>query len=379
MNIMFYYESLNLGGQQTQNYNLIKRLKKQGHDLHHTYLYGDVLTEKMAEYAKIQQFPMILGPREYLRKPWKVWSIVSKLVKYGKSNKIDLIISGSGLGSLMSGIAARILGIKHYRLIGCSLVQVERTLYKIYRWIRIDSVIDGYFGWPGVFAELEQKGVPLTKCHELTNAVDSDVFFPIDEDQKAQWRNKLDIKDELVIGWIGRIATNMQVGNTVALGKELLDRGFKDFKMLLVGGGEWYEGIQDLIRDHGLTDHVVLTNWVPMEDVNSYINIMDIVPLLEEDPHGGSIVREAMAVGKVALSVDGSSGSQARFMSGEHAVLVAPDDFLRKAADEVLKLANDKNQMNIIGEHARRYAQKHMSFDTQVDIILDTVRANGLA
>ncbi len=378
MNIMFFYESLNLGGQQTQNYNLIKRLKKQGHDLHHTYLYGDVLTEKMSEYAKLQQFPMTFGSRDYLRKPWKVWSIIAKLVKYIKNNNIELVLSGSGIGSLMSGIAARLAGIKHYRMLGCSLVQVERTLYKLYRWIRIDSVIDGYFGWPGVFAELKLKGVPSKKCHEMANAVDSDIFFPVGEDQKAQWRDKLGIKDELVIGWIGRIATNMQVGNTVLLGKELLDRGFKDFKLLLVGGGDWYEGIQGLIRDHGLTDHVVLTNWVPMEDVNSYINIMDIVPLLEEDPHGGSIIREAMAVGKVALSVDGSSGSQARFMSGDHAVLVASDDFLRNAADEVLKLVDDKKLMVEIGKHARRYALKHMSFDSQVDTILNAVRATGL-
>ena len=134
------------------------------------------------------------------------------------------------------------------------------------------------------------------------------------------------------------------------------------------------DGLRAMIDDLGLSDRSVVTGWVPMEQVCRHINAMDIVPLLESDPQGGSIVREAMACGRVALSVDGASGTQRRFMQGDHAVLVPPEQFLERAADVVVALAGDPADRDRIGGNARRYAVSAMSFDTQV---LTMLRAFG--
>jgi len=107
-----------------------------------------------------------------------------------------------------------------------------------------------------------------------------------------------------------------------------------------------------------------------MEQVNRYVNAMDIVPLLEEDPQGGSIVREAMACGRIALSVDGTSGTQRRFMPAGAAILVPPGQFVAAAADAILTLADDPQARATIGKNARRYAVHHMSFDAQAVTLL---------
>jgi glycosyltransferase involved in cell wall biosynthesis len=375
MNILFFYESMNLGGQQTQTYNLVKRIAAAGHEVSWVYLSGEGMQDMVRPYALLQRIPVSLQGRDYLFRPWRVWRIVRELRAFARSRGANAIISGSGLGSLICGLAARSLGILHLRLLGCSLIQVEKMLYRFYRWIRIDALIDGYFGWPAVFDELHSKGVRAGKFIDLGNAVDTNVFRPLGEQERAEVRAGLGIAPgELVIGWIGRISPDMQVGNTLALGALLQERGMHAIRLLFVGGGPWLEGFKAQCRSRGVEARSLFTDWVPVAEVNRLINAMDIVPLLEADPQGGSIVREAMACGRVALSVDGPGGTQRRFMPPGAAVLVPAVDFLAAAADACQALAADAVARERLGQNARRHAVLHMSFDAQVSIVLDTCR-----
>lgn len=371
MNIVFFYESLALGGQQTQTYQLVRRLAERGHRMSWVYLCGGGLEAQVAEHARIRRIARPFGKKDYLLRPWRILGAAYELSTWMRAERADIVVSGSGIGSLVAGLASRRTGARHFRLVGCSLQQIERTLYRVYRWCGIDRLIDGYFGWPAVFDELASKGVSREKFIEVDNAVDTEMFVPLTEEERKEIRRSLGIEaDELVIGWIGRVAENMQVGNTVDLCAELRRRGFDRFRLLAVGGGPWMDALRSKIDRLGLTRHSLLTDWVPMEQVNRYVNAMDIVPLLEEDPQGGSIVREAMACGRIALSVDGSSGTQRRFMPAGAAVLVPPEQFISAAADAVLALAADLPGRSSIGENARRYAVQHMSFDTQAATLL---------
>ena len=375
MNILFFYESANLGGQQTQMYNLIKRLAKRGHRISWVYLFGSGIEQAAASYATMEKIPTPLRHKDYLRKPWKLLVIARGLTKFCRVTEPEVIISGSGIGSLICGLVARRLGVQHYRLVGGSLLQVERTLYRVYRWIKIDTLVDGYFGWPAVFDELRSRGVPNYKFAEIQNAVDTEMFFPQSPTQREDTRSSLGIRpDELVIGWIGRVARNMQVWDTVKLAERLRDIGFGRFKLLFVGGGPDFQELKELVKCTRLDSHAIYTDWIPMVEVNRYVNAMDVVPLLEADPHGGSIVREAMACGRVAISVDGDTATQRRFMLPDCSILVPPDDYIDAAAKAIVSLVEDRRALERLGYNARRYAEKHMSFDAQVQVILDTVQ-----
>lgn len=371
VNIVFFYESIELGGQQTQTYQLVRRIAAQGHSVSWAYTQGSAMKPRVEEHARVRRVGDRIGSKDYLRRPWRVVAAVWALAAWLRAERADVVVSGSGIGSLIAGLAARRTGVRHFRLVGCSLRQVEPTLYRVYRWCGIDRLIDGYFGWPAVFAELAGRGVPPRKFIELNNAVDTELFLPLPASEREQIRCTLGIApDEVVVGWIGRISPDMQVGNTVQLCATLRRRGLDRFRLLLVGGGPWMDGLRAIISELGLADRSLLTGWVPMEQVCRYINAMDIVPLLEPDPQGGSIVREAMACGRVALSVDGASGTQRRFMQADHAVLVPPQQFLERAADAVLSLASDPSARDRIGGNARRYAVSEMSFDVQVRTLL---------
>jgi glycosyltransferase involved in cell wall biosynthesis len=169
----------------------------------------------------------------------------------------------------------------------------------------------------------------------------------------------------------------MQVWATVELGAKLRESGFDRFKLLFVGGGPDFDELKAMVKRCGLVPYSIFTEWVPMEEVNRFVNVMDIVPLLESDPHGGSIVREAMACGRVALSVDGASGTQRRFMPPDCSILVSPEDYVGAAADAVLRLARDRSAMESMGRNARAYAREHMSFDAQANTLLEAIQQRG--
>lgn len=375
MNILFFYESMNLGGQQTQTYYLVRHMAAAGHEMSWAYLFGEGVQSLAAPHAALQRIPIPLEDRDYLFRPWKLWQIARALTALCRERRAQVIVSGSGIGSLICGWAARRLGIPHFRLVGCSLVQVERMLYRFYRVIRIDRLIDGYFGWPAVLDELRQKGVPERKLHLVGDSVDTERFFPLPEAQRAQVRASLGIApDEIVIGWLGRVAQNMQVGNTLELGARLREQGVPRIRLLFVGGGPWLAELRALAAQRGLAS-AIFTDWVPFAEVNRYINAMDIVPLLEADPQGGSIMREAMACGRVALSVDGVRATQRRFMLPEATVLVPPEDFIGAAAAACARLAADGAARAALGARAREYAQTRMSFETQARIMTQAFAA----
>ena len=55
VNIVFFYESINNGGQQTQTYNLTKTIRQLGHNVSWVYLFGNDL--KKNNIARDCSFP----------------------------------------------------------------------------------------------------------------------------------------------------------------------------------------------------------------------------------------------------------------------------------------------------------------------------------
>ncbi len=375
MRIVFYYESIDLGGQQTQTYQLMRALAAFGHQVTWIYLSGVALRSKVQEIGSAFHLDVPLASRDYIKRPWRIVRILNRLTRALRELEADLVVSGSGLGSIIAGIASRTNKIYHVRLVGCSLVQVEKTLYRWYSVLQVDRVIDKYLAWPAVFVELSKKGVHHSKFVELNNAVDTTMFFPLSSEEIEQTRLSLGFTaEDFIIGWVGRLAPNMQVWNTVKLVALLKQRGLRRVRLLVVGGGVSEDAVRLEIEKNGLRDECRLLGWVPMEDVNKYINIMDVIPLLEEDPQGGSIMREAMACGRVALSVEGVSGTQGRFMKAGCAILVKPLQFVDDACQEVLFLAQNPQVMRKMGDQARRYAVSEMSFEKQATTLLNVAR-----
>jgi glycosyltransferase involved in cell wall biosynthesis len=369
LHVAFHYPGINLGGQQTYTLGLMRELVALGHRVSWIYHHGDALRADIERVGAAHRLPMPrfnagrFGVQRVLNRQY-YWRVGAHLVRrLCRTQAVDVLITASTPDSIIGNAVARRTGTRHVRILGGSLRQVEpHWLARWPRW-RLDAGISGYLGWDAVLEELMDVGVPRHKCVTLPFPVDTARHHPLPPARRLEIRRGLGLRDDaLVIGWIGRTNRNMQVWDTVALARRLRARGFENFQLLLVGGGDDFDALGREVREAGLADRSILTGWMPYDAMNDLANAMDIVPLLEPDPHGGSIVREAMAAGRVALSVDGPSRVQRSFMQEAHAVLVPSATYLESATDAVIALAADPARRDRLGEAAARYAREQMSF-----------------
>ena len=387
MKIAFHYFSTHLGGQQIQILNLARCFNSLGHDVIWIYEEKGAVLKEFSEYGSSVAIPVnknkTLSKYYITRSILIMYNLLKKyffLKKYFQLNTPKLIISSDSLMSLIIGKSIKNLNIKHFRLIGNDLEEYERV-FRFYKILNIDRDVKFYFGWPLVYQALLKKGVSEKKLANFQyNAVDTRKFHPLKREFRTEIKENLGFcKDEFIIGWVGRIEEINGAKHTLSLGKKLLDLGFSDFKILFVGGGLFVNGKEDLTYINefkekalslGLSKNIIFSGWIDPNLIVNYLNIMDVVPMLEMDPSGGSILREAMACGRVALSVDGPSKTQRNFMKSNNSILVPHDNYIHEAAKEIIKLRENSERIKEIGENARIFSIKNLSFETQAKDIL---------
>jgi glycosyltransferase involved in cell wall biosynthesis len=199
--------------------------------------------------------------------------------------------------------------------------------------------------------------------------VDCDLFKPY---AIKNLRSKLGIEDNCcVIGWVGRIDKDLDsiaVFETLEL-CNVLNTKYPDFcfRFLVIGDGNNKVNLIDKVKRLNLTEKTIVLPSKSQEDLVDYYNIIDFEVLLDEDPQGGSHLREAMACGRVALSVDGLSGAQARLIENKQTgILVKPENRIEEAAISIVSLSGEQRRR--IGERAVYFVKRH-SYECKAKLI----------
>ena len=394
MNILIVYKSLALGGQQTQLLNLALQFKEQGHVVTWAYETPGPMLEEVSQTAAL--CPVSIGvdhypPRSYRRRIFRLGRAALVFARRWHAyrsaiNKIDpdLILVSDSYTSFVIGAFQK--SKRMFRMIGQDIEQLE-PIFKYYRLLKIDRGVEKYFGWQVPYASLLKVGVSSSKLVRFQhNAVDTKTYRPLTSSQRRLARRKFCIDEsDFVIGWVGRLEPRMQVEATIDQVSKLVSSGLGNVKLLIVGGGLINEeGVEDQsypkrlrkkIEELNLEGVTTFTGWIPQAQMPEVINCIDVMPLLEIDPQGGSILREAMACGRVAMTVDGASGVQRQFAYSPHAILLPAAVYQNAAHLELTNLYLRRNELEEIGRAARKFAEEEMSFETQAHEIL--VEFNG--
>lgn len=380
MRLAFLYPNLNIGGQQTYTIQLMRALSALGHTCMYAFNTDGPLRPMVTEFADALRFPLYpSGPG----RSRVVRAITRRLHSYQTTRHLrrlvcdwqpDAIFTANIDMGLLVGDAIADRPVLHYKLIGHSLTQVNQHYVPVYKGLAPRLRMTGYFGSGSLLREYAQLGVPSQQLHSVPDAVDAHRFKPLPSDRRSAIRERLGVlTSDFVLGWVGRLAPGMQFWNTIELCAKVRESGFANPRLLIVGDGPCREAVLQMLRDEVRYGSALCPGMVPFDDVNEYYNAMDLVPLLESDPFGGSIVREAMAAGITTLSVDGPGGAQRAFMGPDHSILVPSSDFMVHATRETITLAADAGRREAFGVAARQYAEQHMSFAavaTQVNAVL---------
>lgn len=142
--------------------------------------------------------------------------------------------------------------------------------------------------------------IPRDKIRILHNAVDL-ARFSYDIAKREEWRKKLGIENEFVIGNVGRIVYQKNPMFLVECFYEV-QKEIQNAKLLLVGDGELEGELKDKVEELQISDKVIFTGQV--SDVENYMQAMDLFAFPTRFEGLGNVLIEAQATGLKCLTSD---------------------------------------------------------------------------
>ena len=369
--ILFFIEGMNFGGQQTFSFNVLKNLDRSKYKLIVAYIFEGELKDKFVQIA--DEVVQLGEPYD----PFNAFKYKSRMLKMGISYRrlfqeknVDVVISNGFVSYFTACFATAFLKTKHIRFIGGDLTKNEPFHFnnKRFHLLPLHRFTDLFIGYNYILGLLEKKGVSKDKLNNLffRSGVDSDLFSVAVKDATVnQMLREINVpKGNLTFGWLGRIEKNMEIRYTLKLAIELKKQGFEDYNFVIIGDGNWKSELIKIAKENEVFDKLRFLGYISQKKLPVLLKMIDIMPLLDVDPHGGSILRESMAAGICVMTVDGKSGEQRNII--EHmktGILVEKDDFVKNAAKIIMDLSDKPEIIESMAKEGQIFAQKYLDFN----------------
>lgn len=202
--------------------------------------------------------------------------------------------------------------------------------------------------------DLISRGVFPEKIFVVPNGVDTEVFHPIEPDDKLLIEYGL--QNNLVIGFIGSFyfyeGLEILIDAVVSL---LAHR--KDLKLLLVGEGEADTTLRQRIPE-ALRQHFIFTGNIPHHEIPRYYSVMDILVYPRKRSRLTELTTplkplEAMAMEKVVIASD-VGGLRELLDDGNAGYLVEADN-VEALAERLLELAENESERLTMAKRAKEF------------------------
>lgn len=130
------------------------------------------------------------------------------------------------------------------------------------------------------------------RYHLIHNAIDVEKY-KFNDKVRTYLKNKLNIYDEYVLGFVGRMSKEKNIPFVVEVFKELLQ--YRKSKLLIIGDGEEREDIVKLIKDSNIEKDVIMLGNI--DTVNELLTVFDGLILPSNYEGLGIVLIEAQASG----------------------------------------------------------------------------------
>lgn len=368
VNLLFFIQGLNFGGQQSYMYNILKCCDKL--NIHTAYISTGGMEEKFLDLSvKLHQInSQYKNPKDVILRPFLLFRMMRQLYKVVEENKIEIISANTFITYMLACLVKIFCKVKVIRVIGGDLIRNEAFHYvKTFHLFPLHKLTDKFISWKVMLDLQKAKGVPDEKLvYEFGgNAVDYKHFFPLHKEEIATLRHQNNIdSSNIIISWVGRIDPDKELFHTLEALNILKLKGFDKFQFLIIGDGQTMPILKQKLKEYNLLSHTFFLGKQPYGELNKYYALTDIEILLDNDPQGGSHLREAMSCGKVIITTDGSSGFQRSWIDNRKTgLLVSFDNMYEETANLILELYNNKNLQEEIGKAGREYVEKSMNFE----------------
>lgn len=149
---------------------------------------------------------------------------------------------------------------------------------------------------------LKQYGnIRLKDSYILYNGIDETKFYPV---------SGLKHEEIFKIGCVGNFWEIKDQMTLIKAAELLIEKGYKDICVSLVGSGYTMPGCRDYVESHNLQDHVAFEKEVSHKELNLYYNSLNIFVLPSYYEAFGCVYTEAYACGVPFIAVNGQGISE---------------------------------------------------------------------
>jgi phosphatidylinositol alpha 1,6-mannosyltransferase len=191
------------------------------------------------------------------------------------------------------------------------------------------------------------RGAGVGRVHRWGRGVDSVLFCPSRRDPAL--RARLAAGEELLVGYVGRLAPEKQVRRLVELA------ALPGIHLVVVGDGPERHAAEAAARKLGLAGRAHFTGFLPHATIPAVLRHADVLAMPSVYEELGSVLLEAMAAG---LPIVASRTGGIPDAVGDAAELVTPGD-PRALAAAIDRLLGDRAAAGRLAERARRRAARY--------------------
>lgn len=202
------------------------------------------------------------------------------------------------------------------------------------------------------------------------NAADLDAFI-LDDTKAIQLRQKLNIDDKVVIGYVGAFVHWHGIDWFVDMIVDKL-KDYPEIVLLLIGDGVSYPIIQARVIKAGVESQVILTGRVNHNEVSTYLSAMDFGILPDSNNYGSPMkLFEFMAMEKGMVAPDFTPITEV--VKDNETSWLFPANDRQACIDKTLALVGDKATQKRVGKNARAYIEQERQWKHNAAQIIELV------
>ena len=289
---------------------------------------------------------------------------VFKIRRFLKRRGIDLVNFHSSLDHYLGGIAAVSIFKKKIVKVLTRHVAYKVDFLKgflIYRFLTDGFIVISDFIKKSLVKDIKINPQKIKTIYSprIYNEIS---FYEVEKDNA---RKELGIKpDEKMISLIGRLSG--EKGHEILIkAAELIIRKRNDLKFVIIGEGELYDRIINLIKEKKLNDYFVLSGF--KENIKKFIAASDLIIVPSGLEGMGSIIIESCTLKKAVIASE-VGGIPEIIVNNETGLLFKAGDFA-ELADKIIFLIDkpeliEKLGLNCYNEVVKKFDAKIISSET---------------
>lgn len=124
---------------------------------------------------------------------------------------------------------------------------------------------------------LQALGIPPQKITYLPTGVDEFRFTAVQADQVQKLRERLGLQGRQVVAFIGSLSLPSHPVELLLQAFDIVQSELPGSALLLVGGGEQFESLHDLVLSQHKQNTILLAGRIPPGDIPAYYRLADLV------------------------------------------------------------------------------------------------------